>query len=44
MTPEAACSPENGFDEDGEVLNGAEPNIDRTDLLYDGEVLSGPPG
>jgi len=42
VTPEAACSLENGFIEDGEVLNGAEPNIDKTDVFS--EVLSGPPG
>jgi len=44
VTPEAACSPENGFTEDGEVLNGAEPNTDRTDLSLFSEVMSGPPG
>ena len=33
VTPEAACSPENGLIEDGEVLNGAEPNTDKTDMI-----------
>jgi len=44
VTPEAARSPENGFNEDEEVLNGAELKTDRTDPSRYSEVLSGPPG
>ena len=38
MTPEAACSPENGFDEDEEVLNGAELSTEKPILQGYGEV------